>query len=242
MRIIKLNAIGSTNTYLKQLLRQRPLEDFTVVVTKDQFEGRGQRENSWQTEPNKNLTFSILCNSLNFEASAQFKLNMIVSVAVYEIITAFDIPKLSLKWPNDILSHNQKIGGILIENYVKNKKISNSIIGIGLNVNQTSFSNLQKASSLKIITGQQYDLDNIMFGLINNLKERLTHWKSVEKELEINYESLLYRINKPSTFEDQSSNKFVAFIRGVTDSGKLILELEGNTVKHYNSKEIRMLF
>ena len=140
------------------------------------------------------------------------------------------------------MSHNQKIGGILIENYVKNKKISNSIIGIGLNVNQTSFSNLQKASSLKIITGQQYDLDNIMFGLINNLKERLTHWKSVEKELEINYESLLYRINKPSTFEDQSSNKFVAFIRGVTDSGELILELEGNTVKHYNSKEIRMLF
>lgn len=242
MRIIKLNAIGSTNTYLKELLRQRPLEDFTVVVTKDQFEGRGQRENSWQTEPNKNLTFSILCNSLNFEAGAQFKLNMIVSVAVYEIITALNIPKLSLKWPNDILSHNKKIGGILIENYVKNNKISNSIIGIGLNVNQTSFSNLQKASSLKIITGQQYDLDNIMFGLINNLKERLTHWKSVEKELEINYESLLYRINKPSTFEDQSSNKFVAFIRGVTDSGELILELEGNTVKHYNSKEIRMLF
>ncbi|TFG78733.1 MAG: biotin--[acetyl-CoA-carboxylase] ligase, partial [Flavobacteriales bacterium] len=149
MRIVKLNAIDSTNCYLKGLMQTEALEDFTVVVANQQNSGRGQMGSKWTSEPGKNLIMSVLKIFNDLPAEQQFSLNVCVSLAVFDTLKSLEIPKLSIKWPNDILSGNLKIGGILIENSLLGTQIRSAIIGLGLNVNQTDFVDLPNASSLK---------------------------------------------------------------------------------------------
>ena len=141
MQIIKLDATGSTNDYLRSILSAKTLEDYTVVIAENQFAGRGQRGNSWVSEPGKNLTFSFLKRNLTLNPQNHFILNMGVSLALHDALSAIGVPGLTIKWPNDIMSGNSKICGILIENLISGAQIRHSIIGIGLNVNQTNFGN-----------------------------------------------------------------------------------------------------
>ena len=133
MYIIKLDAIDSTNAYLKTLVSTNTVEDYTVVVAKHQTEGRGQMGTQWHVEDGKNLTVSVLTHMKGFALDHSFYISMITSLAIVETLQSFNIPKLHVKWPNDILSENKKICGILIENVIKQDVISASIIGIGLN-------------------------------------------------------------------------------------------------------------
>ena len=137
MKIIKLDAIDSTNTYLRQLSSEEKLDDFTVVTAASQTAGKGQMGTKWASEKGKNLTFSVFKKVSCLENDEQFYISMATSLAIYNALKGFQIPKLAIKWPNDILSENQKICGILIENVIQNSKMTAAIIGIGLNVNQT---------------------------------------------------------------------------------------------------------
>ena len=147
MQIIKLDATHSTNLYLKKLSVEKQLEDFTIVVTEDQFEGRGQRGAVWQSEKGKNLTFSIFKRIGDLAIGHQFAIGMCTALAVYNCLDEYGVPDLKVKWPNDILSGQKKICGILIENTFASGTIKSAIIGIGLNVNQTNFDGMEKASS-----------------------------------------------------------------------------------------------
>ena len=118
MQIIKLDATASTNTYLKELAAVKNLQDFTVVTTKDQTLGRGQLHSKWESESGKNLAISILKNNFDLSVEQGFLISMTVSLAILDSLRQLGIPKLSIKWPNDILSGNFKIGGILIENII----------------------------------------------------------------------------------------------------------------------------
>ncbi|PKB43397.1 BirA family biotin operon repressor/biotin-[acetyl-CoA-carboxylase] ligase [Cellulophaga sp. RHA19] len=243
MQIIKLNATNSTNEYLKELIVSTSLDDFTVVAAEKQIQGRGQMGTQWLAEPGKNLTFSVLKKSEGLEVADQFLLNMCVSLAVFEALKELNIPNLAVKWPNDILSANSKICGILIENILTGSKIQSSIIGIGLNVNQLEFNNLPNVSSLKLLRGETFNLDEVLSGILTKLKKYLTaDYLNSPDALRALYQEIMFRVDKPSTFKSKEGELFMGFIKGVSSSGRLIVLLEDNIFKEYNLKEIQLLY
>ncbi|MGX1930794.1 biotin--[acetyl-CoA-carboxylase] ligase [Flagellimonas sp. 2504JD4-2] len=242
-QIIKLNATDSTNLYLKDLLQSNEVGDYTAVVAEFQTKGRGQMGAGWQSEPGKNLTFSMLKKFDALQTVQQFNLNIGVSLAVYDMLRALEIPNLKVKWPNDIMSGSFKICGILIENILKGKQIQSSIIGIGLNVNQTSFENLANVASLKSLTGKFFDLDELLSKLLERLKFYLDdlETKTVPQLLPA-YEKLLFRKDRPSTFTDDQNERFMGFIRRISPTGKLVVELEDKILKEFDLKEVSLLY
>lgn len=242
-RIIKLDATDSTNVYLKELVQSVSFADYTVVVTKRQLKGRGQMGSVWQSEEGKNLTFSILKNFGTLRTEQTFMLNIGSSLAICDVLQSLSIPNVKVKWPNDIMSGSSKICGILIENVLKGQLVQYSIIGIGLNVNQTDFGNLDKAASLKSITGNFYDLDELLQRILDRLPLYLDRIGQKNMgQLLTAYEKLLFRKDKPSTFTDVNGDMFMGFIRGVSPEGKLVLELEDQVFKEFDLKEVTLLY
>ncbi|GLB50886.1 biotin--[acetyl-CoA-carboxylase] ligase [Neptunitalea lumnitzerae] len=243
MNLIKLNATESTNSYLRGLLRETDLHDNTVVVTKDQTRGRGQMGTKWISEPDKNLTFSVYKKIQCLEIDEQFYISMAISIAIYKALSKLNVPDLNIKWPNDILSSNCKICGILIEGVIKQDNLVSVIAGVGLNVNQLEFSGLQSVSSLKRLTGVHYDLDELLMAIVDEFREvvKLVEHQKLE-EIKSTYESLLFRKDKPSTFKDNGGNLFMGFIRRVNKSGRLVIELENKVEKEFELKEVKLLY
>ncbi|WP_411768599.1 biotin--[acetyl-CoA-carboxylase] ligase [Winogradskyella sp. A3E31] len=243
MPIIKLNAIDSTNAYIKRKALMRELEDFTTVVAKLQTEGRGQMGTRWQSEGSKNLMCSIYKRISGVENNRQYYISMITALAVTDALKTLNIPKISIKWPNDILSEGHKIGGILIENLIKHNKIHATIIGIGLNVNQKFFYKLPKASSLYVLTGQLFDTDELMTLILKHLKEQFRLLENHDfKLIKSNYEALLFRKQKPSTFETSYGKHFTGYINGVTEDGKLEVMVEDGILKTFDLKEVSLKY
>ncbi|MGB6269031.1 MAG: biotin--[acetyl-CoA-carboxylase] ligase [Olleya sp.] len=241
MRIIKLNATDSTNGFLRNLSLDSPIEDYTTVVTYNQTHGRGQMGTSWQSQPFKNLTFSVYKKFKVFPFEQQFNISMSVSLAIIKALETLNIPKLSVKWPNDILSANQKICGVLIENVIKQNQIESSIIGIGLNINQLQFDNLPQASSLKSITGVNYNLDEVLHVVLNYLALEFESFDNDTSSLKSNYESYLFRKEKPSTFET-AEGLFSGIIKGVSNQGLLEVQIEDQVLKTFDLKTVKLLY
>jgi len=243
MHIIKLNATSSTNAFLKDLLLTKNVKDFTVVVANKQTTGRGQMGTNWISEEGKNLTFSLLKKEILLDVSRQFELNMKVSLAIFDALSELNIPNLSIKWPNDILSANQKICGILIENILSGSKIQLSVIGIGLNVNQLLFDDLPKVASLKLIKGVSFNLDEVLHAILLKLEVGLKNFNITSyKELSEAYQKRLFRINKPSTFKNINGETFMGFIKGISQEGKLQVLLEDDILEEFALKEIQLLY
>ncbi len=243
MRIIKVNAIDSTNSFVRKFYEGN--KDFEPVCVRaiTQTAGRGQRGSNWLSKAGENLTFSILYPQKRLNISRFFLLSATIALAVLEALQNLDLPDLKVKWPNDIMSAKKKVGGILIENIVKTEGIVASVIGIGLNVNQTDFEGLPQADSLKSITGRDYDIDDIMERLVLKIETKLEQLPS-RKGAEIleEYANNMFRLNVVSSFLSQEGNKFNGIIRGVTKEGKLKLELEDSVFKTYDLKEIQLLY
>lgn len=243
MKLIKLDAIDSTNDFLKGLSQQENLENFTVVIAKTQTKGRGQMGAVWNSESGKNLITSILINDSIKDIATVFNLNVVISMSVLEVLESFKIPNLSIKWPNDIMAENKKVAGILIENTIKENGIINSVIGIGLNVNQTDFQNLPKASSLKNITGQDYDVDVILNQIIIRLKSNyICLQNNTIGILWKKYHVYLFKKGVPTLFEDIHQHKFMGIIQKVNSNGKLAVLLEDDCEKTFDIKEITMMY
>ncbi|MDT0608399.1 biotin--[acetyl-CoA-carboxylase] ligase [Croceitalea rosinachiae] len=243
MQLIKLDATTSTNHYLKQLALQNHLKDYTVTITQKQTHGRGQTGAKWISEEGKNLTFSVLKIFENFKAIDQVYLNCAVSLALADALKELSVPDLRVKWPNDIMSGNHKICGILIENILQGNKVSKSIIGIGLNVNQIRFSGLQNVSSLQLLLGKTLDLEILMKRIITKLKIRLGVLETPEiKSLKVAYEEVLFRKDKPSTFIGKSDIMFIGIIKGLSDDGKLVIQTEDKQLKKFAVKEVKLLY
>ncbi len=220
-----------------------PMEDYTAVVAKNQLKGRGQMGTSWQSEGGKNLTFSVLKNFSSLRVQQQFVLNIGVSMALCDVLRTLRLSNVTIKWPNDIMSGSLKICGILIENILQGAQVSHAVIGIGLNVNQTDFGDLTKATSIKLEMGQSQNLEE----LLDKTLERLQfHLDSIEQktvaQLLPAYEKMLFRKDKPSTFTDSNGERFMGFIRNVSDSGKLVIELEDQIFRSFDLKEVTLLY
>jgi len=243
MHIIKLDAIDSTNAFLRQKSSVDNMEDYTIVMANHQTKGRGQMGTLWDSQASKNLTVSVYKDVSFLDVEFAFFISVVTSLAIIKTLQGFLIPKLSIKWPNDILSENKKICGVLIENVIKQDRLDASIIGIGININQTEFRNLPNASSLKIISGTFYNLDEVLQIMVSHLKSYFSMLNSGEFEaLKAEYEALLFRKNKPSTFKDAEDVVFSGFIKSISNTGSLQVLLEDNIIKEFDFKEISLLY
>ena len=242
MNIIKLSAINSTNDYLKELSSVQYQENFTVVCAEDQTAGRGQMGAQWNVEPGKNLTFSVLVKDLLLDVTEIFSLNAAVAVSVVGALENFSVPNLFIKWPNDILADNKKIGGILIENSIKSGGEIYSVIGIGLNVNQKEFGDLVKASSLAVIMNEEFDKDAIMTTIVENLKRNVAVLLNKDSSrIWQDYHAKLYKKGIPMPFE-KNGVKFMGIIKEICQKGEIRVQLEDETVTAYVIKEVQLFF
>ena len=242
MKLIKLDAIDSTNEFLKGISTQPDLENFTVVTAENQTKGKGQMGAVWNSEVGKNLIMSVLVKNFLLEINEIFNLNIGVSLAVIAALKKNNIPDLSIKWPNDILSANKKIGGILIENSIKSDGTILSIVGLGLNVNQTNFEGLPKASSLAVVTGKEFDKEKLLFEIIANLELNVAESKLNPASLRQQFVDLLYKKGVPMPFANSKDEKFMGMIQGISTIGKLQVLLEDDSVAEFDIKEIQMLY
>ncbi|WP_297869252.1 biotin--[acetyl-CoA-carboxylase] ligase [uncultured Flavobacterium sp.] len=243
MRIIKLDAIDSTNHFLKALSVQESCENFTVVSTESQTEGKGQRGSGWVSESGKNLTFSVLYSQKVDGITSLFTLNIMVALSVVEALKSVSNLNFVIKWPNDILAENKKIGGILIENTFKNSNEVQSIIGIGLNVNQSKFENLPQASSLFLLENKTFDREILLISIVNQLEYNLKQLPILgETHFWDAYHKILFKKNVVSAFESVAGNRFVGKIQEVTRDGKLAVMMEDDSIHFFDVKEVKMLY
>ena len=243
MEIIKLNATNSTNTYLKNLLKEKQVKDLSCIWALSQTQGRGQQGAKWISEPCKNLTFSVLKKFENLSSEYHFLLNMEVSLAIFRALKKLYIPDLAVKWANDILSSKKKICGILIENTLHKEQISSSIIGIGVNVNQVFFNDLPNVSSLQKIMGHPFDLEEVLLLICQELEVSLKSLSPTRFETMLDeYHTHLFRKDKPSTFEYPNGERFMGYIRGVSHNGQLQVEQEDALMSSFSLKEIKLLY
>lgn len=242
MQLIKLDAIDSTNDFLKGLSTQSDIENFTVVSAENQTKGKGQMGAVWNSEAGKNLIMSVLVKDFLMDISQIFTLNIAFSVAVINTLKSQNIPNLSIKWPNDILSANKKIGGILIENTIKSDGTILSIVGLGLNVNQINFESLPKASSLLAITGIEFNKEELLNEIVVNLKKSIAESSMNTESLRQQFINLLYKKDIPMPFVNQKQEKFMAIIKGISETGRLQMVLEDDSIVEFDIKEIQMLY
>jgi BirA family biotin operon repressor/biotin-[acetyl-CoA-carboxylase] ligase len=243
MHIIKLPAIDSTNSYLKELTAKQTVENFTVVVAENQTNGRGQRGANWEVESGKNLTFSVLVKDVLLNFEEVFNLNVVVAVSLFQTFSILKIPNLAIKWANDILADKKKICGILIENQFKSNSEIFSVIGIGINVNQENFINLPQASSLKNSSGQEWSKDEVLLTFLNQFQSNINLYKNEGATYfwEVYHENL-FKKNVPMAFENSENTKFMGIIKQVLPNGLLQIELEDDSLQLFDIKEIKMLY
>ncbi|NTW23273.1 MAG: biotin--[acetyl-CoA-carboxylase] ligase [Lentimicrobium sp.] len=223
---IFLDSTESTNLYALELLKSRRLNDGSVIVAHTQTRGKGQENNQWESTPGKNLTATIVFYPAFLSPERQFQLTKVISLSVCTLIDKLILPKKSLiKWPNDIYVSHHKIAGILINNEITGNRISCSIAGLGLNINQESFSiNAPLAISLKMITGKEYILNDILTDWHKNViywYEKLLN--PVTSQLDDAYLERLYLLNQPAEYEIRGE-RMTATIRGLAEYGMLLLE------------------
>ena len=241
MKIIKLDAIDSTNSYLKKLLNKEILDDLTVVVSKHQTQGKGRNGNVWLNKPSLNLAFSIYKRFSDFKIDKKFMLNAISSISVYETLKKYNLLDLTIKWPNDIMTANKKISGILIENNVRGNSIKNSVIGIGININQSEFKNLPNATSIFIETGKLNSIERIAQELQKALEKNFNLFRINENELIKNYNSLLYKKNETSNFSANDMSKFQGKIIKVGKDGEITIRVSNKQLSKYSESEAKLI-
>ncbi len=233
--------VTSTNDEVKRLYHAQKAYDYCIVAANEQTEGRGQRENKWHSEAGKNLTFSISFAPDFIEISHQFYISKAVSIGIFNYLSA-ESEGCTIKWPNDIYINGKKICGILIENSISGKKFSQTVIGIGLNLNQTVFPKyLDNAISLSLQTGKTFDLNEEFYSLSSEIIKCLELLKKHDfSMIDKDYHRHLYKIYSNATFRD-ASGIFRGRILGTMSCGPLLIEDEHSKIRTYQYKEVEFL-
>ena len=210
-KIIKINAIDSSNNEIKRLYQKKLHTNGLVVWVKNQTAGRGQGNKKWVSQPGKNLTFSVFLSGENLSFSSHISLNLITSLSVKKVLTSYGIKNIFIKWPNDILSVDKKISGILIENLYKGKRLMGSIVGIGINVNQVTFPKNLNVSSMKIIMGEAFVLRDVLHSFLEILNKNLLLYKDFDL-LKTDFNKNLFQKKELINYE----------INGIKKKGKIV--------------------
>ncbi|MEA3495152.1 MAG: biotin--[acetyl-CoA-carboxylase] ligase [Bacteroidota bacterium] len=238
-KIIKLDEVDSTNKYAIKELKENRLNERDVVFTQFQTFGKGYGANVWESKKNKNLLFSIIFKPDFISPSGIFLISKIVSLSIKRFVQKYVKEDVFIKWPNDIYVEDKKIAGILIYNELSSESISFSISGIGLNINQVSFSEaLPNPVSLKILTKENHNIDTCLQELIKEIDRFYSIAKNgfIEK-IANEYLNSMYLLEKEHIFKDENGNKFNGKIKGISEEGFLLVETKSGTGK-YDFKEI----
>ncbi|BBA17335.1 biotin--[acetyl-CoA-carboxylase] ligase [Blattabacterium cuenoti] len=245
INVIILKEVNSTNQYAKKYIHNR--YNWIIILTMNQTKGIGMNKNLWYAEKGKNLTFSIVFKPIKILYIKKiYIMNLIVSNAIHKTLSECynrnNKEKIWIKWPNDIIINNKKIGGILIENSIFSKKIHTIVIGIGLNVFQKEFQKEWNASSLKEIFNPNFDLDYLFYKIIYYFqKEYLFFIIHGEKNIRDYYLNYLYLKDKTSIFYIYKTNSYISgIIRSITDQGFLVIE-SNKKLYFFYQKEIKYL-
>ena len=239
--IIKLNYVDSTNNYTAKLVKETKISFGTVIMADFQTRGKGQRSSIWKSQKGLNLLISIYFDSSFLNSENIFFLSKAIALAIRECVEKIIGIKVSIKWPNDILINGSKIAGVLIENQWKNEKLSSSIIGIGLNVNQVVFSGQENVISLKNLTSKVYNLNSILKSLCSSLDTQLTRLMNFDFfEIDHHYHSFLSNHNQWCNYEKDKIN-FKGKLIKVDSFGKMVLELGNGDKKSFEIKAVSLL-
>ncbi len=241
--IIKLNATTSTNDYLKHRRLVGKCNDGDLVWTINQTAGRGQSDKVWESDAGNSLLISIYKAYGAYGPELPFSISSAFTTAIVHTLNILEVPELNIKWPNDILSCNKKIGGILIENTFKNNKLTNSVLGFGLNVNQHEFPKFPHAASLFSLTKKKWNIENVLEALIHSFEhdEFLNLTKHQDANLEV-FNSFLWRKGKSSKFHG-IEGVFKAIPQEVTKQGRLVITgFENDQKKELALADARMLY
>lgn len=230
----------STNSLASELASKSVLSEGSVIITSNQTAGRGQRGNTWETAAGMNLTFSILLKPTFLSLKSQFYLTIVTSLAVVDFLKEQPIKEVKIKWPNDILASKKKICGILIENSVQQETIHQSIVGIGLNINQDSFSS-SSATSLAIVAKKTFDLNDALNSLLEKFEKRYLQLRGGKlAELKSEYLENLFGFGKSQSFIS-NGKEFEGTIEGVDETGELKVSDNG-IVSSFKLKEIALKY
>lgn len=237
---INLTEVDSTNAFMKQLVSNSDGEVEGLVVTAiSQFKGRGQQGNTWESEDGKNLTFSVFLKP-NVLVKNQFIISKVICLGIVDFLNELNIEAVKIKWPNDIYIGNQKVAGILIENSLKSDKVNSTIIGVGLNVNQTSFNSGNYPTSILNVKGVEQNLDVLLNQLLFFIEKRYVLLKQQkEKIIDNDYLHFLYGKDEKMIFKVKGE-VLNGVIKGVDLSGKLQI-LINDQVERFDLKEIKFL-
>ncbi len=240
-KIIHLASISSTNIYANKILKESTPENGTVIIADNQTSGRGHDKNKWESQDKMNLTFSLIYYPVFLPIIKQFYLSKCISIGILNYLKEYS-NNISIKWPNDIYIGNKKIAGILIENSIRGNSLLNSIIGIGLNINQKKFlSDAPNPISLYQLSNKEYNLKTELSKLINSINTYYAKLKNKEySEMDNLYFSNLYRINKYFRYKDKDGI-FEGKIIGISEFGYLQIETKEKIIKEYDFKEIQFL-
>lgn len=243
MNIIWIDACPSTNSHVASF----PLDTNGVVVaTRAQTAGRGQKGNSWESEPDKNLTFSVMWQPHGFAARDQFAISEAVALAVIDLLSELGL-EATVKWPNDIYVGDKKICGILIEHSVMGLDLSRTIAGVGININQREFvSDAPNPVSVIQLIGAELSLEPLLERYVSILESRLDAISTAEGRRDIHdeFQKCMWRFDgKPYPFRDRDSEQtYLGIIRGVEPLGFLEVEnTETGEVRKYAFKEVEFL-
>ena len=240
--IIYLDTVGSTNDYLRNV--PTPAQgDMVVAVARYQTAGRGQGSNTWESEPGKNLLFSVLTSPQTVDIRRQFVLSMAGALALKAALDT-RCGDITLKWPNDIYWRNRKISGTLIETAVAGHTITRCIYGIGLNVNQRQFtSDAPNPVSLANITGHETPTDELLHDILHHFGRYCSMATGGdEAAVEAQYNAALYRREGMHSYADTATGQvFEAQIERVSADGRLHLLTAGGQRRAFWLKEVRFV-
>lgn len=239
-KINKIDAIDSTNLELKRKYHKGLVKHGEVLWALDQVKGKGQRDSQWVSEPNKNLTFSIFLSQEKLSLNTVFVLNCWVALAVKNTLNSFGIPGVRIKWPNDILSEKKKLCGLLIENLYRGEKHVASVVGIGLNVNQIHFFDLNKASSMQLSCGRSFNLEEVLKEILNQFSYFIETNLSVSDSFKA-FNNVLFGLGEERTFLEDGK-PFQATVMEVNEQGELILKTAQNQLRCFQHKMVEWLY
>lgn len=242
-----IEEIGSTNTYLMQRCGREDLPEGYTVCTFRQTAGRGQRGNGWESEPDKNISFTTVLNCRAMAPETLWRQSMLVALAVAEALQSFGLDA-RIKWPNDIYVGDKKICGILIENVLQGGEVKCSLAGVGVNINQTLFvSNAPNPTSMALLLDKEQDKKAVLEAILARLEAL------AQADLKPRYMALLYRkegyyrwrevevSTAPMAIDYSQENSFEARIADIDNQGQLVLETPNQQQKKYHFKEIKYI-
>ncbi|MBP6624821.1 MAG: biotin--[acetyl-CoA-carboxylase] ligase [Chitinophagaceae bacterium] len=238
--IIELSEIDSTNNYAMRLINEGMAEHGMTIRADFQTNGKGQHGNVWQAQESKNLLCSIILDTHGFQLEKQFLLNTMACLAVAEtLVQQYFLQDVSIKWPNDIYAGKRKIAGILIENQIRGITWSHAVIGIGLNINQNNFEDLNRATSISIETNKQFKIKQVNKVLLKWINIYFQKFSQNETDLLKHYNQLLLHVGEEINFK-RNFEYFKGKLLGVNADGRIEIEINSK-IKKFQHREIELI-